>query len=51
MLLNGRKIGLDQPIFLIAGPCVTLDRMEALLTTLVDLDRTVKEAGFEEMAL
>jgi 2-dehydro-3-deoxyphosphooctonate aldolase (KDO 8-P synthase) len=28
-----------------------LDRMEALLTTLVDLDRTVKEAGFEEMAL
>jgi 2-dehydro-3-deoxyphosphooctonate aldolase (KDO 8-P synthase) len=28
-----------------------LDRMESLLTTLVDLDRTVKEAGFEEMAL
>ena len=28
-----------------------LDRMEALLTTLVALDRTVKEAGFEEMAL
>ena len=26
-----------------------LDRMESLLTTLVDLDRTVKEAGFEEM--
>ena len=26
-----------------------LDRMEALLTTLVALDRTVKEAGFEEM--
>jgi 2-dehydro-3-deoxyphosphooctonate aldolase (KDO 8-P synthase) len=31
-----------------AGP---LDRMESLLTTLVDLDRTVKEAGFEEMSL
>jgi 2-dehydro-3-deoxyphosphooctonate aldolase (KDO 8-P synthase) len=28
-----------------------LDRMESLLTTLVDLDRTVKEAGFEEMTL
>lgn len=28
-----------------------LDRMEALLTTLVALDRTVKEAGFEEMGL
>ncbi|MBA3512371.1 3-deoxy-8-phosphooctulonate synthase [Sphingomonas sp.] len=28
-----------------------LDRMERLLTTLVDLDRTVKEAGFEEMSL
>jgi 2-dehydro-3-deoxyphosphooctonate aldolase (KDO 8-P synthase) len=28
-----------------------LERMERLLTTLVDLDRTVKEAGFEEMAL
>jgi 2-dehydro-3-deoxyphosphooctonate aldolase (KDO 8-P synthase) len=28
-----------------------LDRMEALLTTLVDLDRTVKESGFAEMAL
>jgi len=28
-----------------------LDRMESLLTTLVNLDRTVKEAGFEEMAL
>jgi 2-dehydro-3-deoxyphosphooctonate aldolase (KDO 8-P synthase) len=28
-----------------------LDRMESLLTTLVELDRTVKEAGFEEMAL
>jgi 2-dehydro-3-deoxyphosphooctonate aldolase (KDO 8-P synthase) len=28
-----------------------LDRMESLLTTLVDLDRTVKEAGFEEMSL
>jgi 2-dehydro-3-deoxyphosphooctonate aldolase (KDO 8-P synthase) len=28
-----------------------LDRMEALLTTLVSLDRTVKEAGFEEMPL
>ncbi len=28
-----------------------LDRMERLLTTLVDLDRTVKEAGLEEMAL
>jgi 2-dehydro-3-deoxyphosphooctonate aldolase (KDO 8-P synthase) len=26
-----------------------LDRMEALLTTLVELDRTVKAAGFEEM--
>ena len=28
-----------------------LDRMEALLTTLVDLDRTVKKAGFEEARL
>ncbi len=28
-----------------------LERMERLLTTLVDLDRTVKEAGFEDMAL
>ena len=28
-----------------------LDHMESLLTTLVALDRTVKEAGFEEMAL
>ncbi|MEO8176982.1 MAG: 3-deoxy-8-phosphooctulonate synthase [Sphingomicrobium sp.] len=28
-----------------------LDRMEALLTTLVALDRTVKQAGFEEMSL
>ena len=28
-----------------------LDRMESLLTTLVDLDRTVKEAGFEELTL
>jgi 2-dehydro-3-deoxyphosphooctonate aldolase (KDO 8-P synthase) len=28
-----------------------LDRMERLLTTLVDLDRTVKAAGFEEMSL
>ena len=28
-----------------------LDRMESLLTVLVDLDRRVKEAGFEEMAL
>ena len=28
-----------------------LDRMESLLTTLVALDRTVKEAGFEEMTL
>ncbi|MEO8548244.1 MAG: 3-deoxy-8-phosphooctulonate synthase, partial [Sphingomicrobium sp.] len=28
-----------------------LDRMEALLTTLVALDRTVKEAGLAEMAL
>ena len=28
-----------------------LDRMEALLTTLVALDKTVKEAGFEEMQL
>ena len=28
-----------------------LDRMEALLTTLVDLDRTVKKAGFEESRL
>ena len=28
-----------------------LDRMEGLLTTLVAIDRTVKEAGFEEMAL
>ena len=26
-----------------------LDRMESLLTTLVDIDRRVKEAGFEEM--
>jgi 2-dehydro-3-deoxyphosphooctonate aldolase (KDO 8-P synthase) len=25
-----------------------LDRMEPLLKTLVELDRTVKEAGFEE---
>jgi 2-dehydro-3-deoxyphosphooctonate aldolase (KDO 8-P synthase) len=25
-----------------------LDRMESLLKTLVELDRTVKEAGFEE---
>ena len=28
-----------------------LDRMESLLKTLVDLDRTVKQAGFEEMSL
>ena len=28
-----------------------LDKMESLLTTLVNLDRVVKEAGFEEMAL
>ncbi len=28
-----------------------LDRMESLLTTLVELDRTVKEHGLEEMAL
>ena len=28
-----------------------LDRMEGLLTTLAAIDRTVKEAGFEEMAL
>ena len=28
-----------------------LDKMESLLTTLVKLDRIVKEAGFEEMAL
>jgi 2-dehydro-3-deoxyphosphooctonate aldolase (KDO 8-P synthase) len=28
-----------------------LDRMESLLTTLVALDRTVKETGFEEMSL
>jgi 2-dehydro-3-deoxyphosphooctonate aldolase (KDO 8-P synthase) len=28
-----------------------LDHMESLLTTLVTLDRTVKEAGFDEMAL
>ncbi|QNM83057.1 3-deoxy-8-phosphooctulonate synthase [Sphingomonas sabuli] len=28
-----------------------LDRMEALLTTLVAIDRTVKEAGFEESSL
>ena len=26
-----------------------LDRMERLLTTLVELDRTVKRAGFEEL--
>ncbi|MEO7654301.1 MAG: 3-deoxy-8-phosphooctulonate synthase [Sphingomicrobium sp.] len=28
-----------------------LDRMESLLTTLVDLDRRVKEAGFEELTV
>ena len=28
-----------------------LDRMESLLTTLVELDRTVKERGFEEASL
>ena len=28
-----------------------LDRMEPLLSTLVDIDRSVKSAGFEEMAL
>lgn len=28
-----------------------LDRMESLLTTLVDLDRRVKEGGFEELTL
>ncbi len=28
-----------------------LDRMESLLGTLVDIDRAVKEAGFEELAL
>jgi 2-dehydro-3-deoxyphosphooctonate aldolase (KDO 8-P synthase) len=28
-----------------------LDRMEGLLTTLVTLDRTVKERGFEETSL
>src|SRR6478672_4644517 len=28
-----------------------LDRMESLLTTLLTIDRTVKEAGFEEMSL
>ncbi len=28
-----------------------LDRMESLLTTLLAIDRTVKEAGFEEMSL
>ena len=28
-----------------------LDRMESLLTTLVNLDRVVKEAAFEEMSL
>ncbi|MCH8615582.1 3-deoxy-8-phosphooctulonate synthase [Sphingomonas sp. SM33] len=28
-----------------------LDRMESLLTTLVDIDRTVKQDGFEEMSL
>jgi 2-dehydro-3-deoxyphosphooctonate aldolase (KDO 8-P synthase) len=28
-----------------------LDRMESLLTTLVELDRTVKQRGFEEMSL
>ena len=28
-----------------------LNRMESLLTTLVDLDRTVKQDGFEEMSL
>jgi len=28
-----------------------LDRMESLLTTLLDLDRTVKADGFEEMSL
>ena len=40
MQLHGRQVGIDQPIFLIAGPCV-----------MVDLDWAVKEAGFEEMAL
>ena len=28
-----------------------LDRMESLLTTLVELDRLVKERGFEEVSL
>jgi len=28
-----------------------LDRMESLLTTLVEIDRTVKQGGFEEMSL
>jgi 2-dehydro-3-deoxyphosphooctonate aldolase (KDO 8-P synthase) len=28
-----------------------LDRMESLLTTLVAIDRTVKEGGLEEMSL
>jgi len=28
-----------------------LDRMESLLTTLVELDRTVKARGFEESSL
>jgi 2-dehydro-3-deoxyphosphooctonate aldolase (KDO 8-P synthase) len=28
-----------------------LDRMESLLTTLIALDRTVKEGGFEEVSL
>jgi 2-dehydro-3-deoxyphosphooctonate aldolase (KDO 8-P synthase) len=28
-----------------------LDRMESLLSTLVELDRLVKDKGFEEMSL
>jgi 3-deoxy-D-manno-octulosonic acid (KDO) 8-phosphate synthase len=66
MQLLGREVGLDQPIFLIAGPAWSethpdpanaksygpnawpLDRMESLLTTLVDIDKLVKERSFEE---
>ena len=40
MNLLGREVRLDQPIFLISG-----------LTTLVALDRLVKERGFEEADL
>jgi hypothetical protein len=39
MKLLGHEVGLGQPFFLIAGPCV------------VELDRTVKSAGFDELNL